>query len=697
MATYKDKYTWVPFFHELAEKLLTYKDRQEQLRELVLKSLDPSFTKHILNSGGAVQPKNIDPFTVMGIINRLTLTSRKLEVCKVFKMIFKMQSNIPTDYDGVPQLNPFISVFYWSDIPEEEREEDIQHLWELLDVVMNNRTREEIGEVYDVVKDQKGIKFRATIALYWIKPKTYLSLDSNNRQLLNHYGIYVQNNIDYADYLNIMDELKNKMFNREIPCTDFIDFTEQAYEDSGVVAEPDADVVAKAPHDGAHFFWLIASKWNLDEYEVGDKQTYTVYGEKNRRRKLARCFDEAKTGDRLICYSGRPAKCVKAICEITKGIHKATQGEAIELIVIKKVHHETTWDEIVNSKVLINNEWFYKDHQPNVPQGSLYPLTKNEYDEILRLTETELPSSEDSSLPDSPQPDYDTYDFDKDKDKPFIDKAEFQHIVELLKRFKNIILQGAPGVGKTFLARKVAYQMMGEQNDANIAMVQFHQSYSYEDFIQGIRPTKDGFEVKNGIFYEFCQKALAAPKEQFFFIIDEINRGNISKIFGELMMLIEPDKRKSKYAISLTYSESSDDTFYVPENVYIIGCMNTADRSLAQLDYALRRRFSFYTLVPEFNQAFKEFLAEHGLHKEFINTICLRLNKVNDLIASEELLGPGKMIGHSYFTDVAHIADANKWWQDTLDYQVLPYLRDVCFDDEGLYHQLERILTGKEE
>ena len=184
MATYKDKYTWVPFFHELAEKLLTYKDKQEQLRELVLNSLDPSFTKHI-NSSSKFPPKDIDPFTVMGIINRLTLTSRKSEVCKVFKQIFKMDTAIPADYKGVPQLSPLKSVFYWSDIPEEEREEDIQHLWELLDVVMNNRTREEIGEVYDVVKDQKGIKFRATIALYWVKPKTYLSLDSNNRQLLN--------------------------------------------------------------------------------------------------------------------------------------------------------------------------------------------------------------------------------------------------------------------------------------------------------------------------------------------------------------------------------------------------------------------------------------------------------------------------------------------------------------------------------
>lgn len=690
MATYKEKHTWVPFFHELAVKLLTYKDKQEQLRELVLDSLDPSFTKHILNSDGKFQPTNIDPFTVMGIINRLTLVSRKSEVCKVFKQIFKMDTAIPSDYEGVPQLSPLKSVFYWSDIPVEEREEDIRHLWELLDVVMSNHTNDEIGKVYDIVKNQKGIKFRATIALYWIKPRTYLSLDSNNRQLLDHYGIYVQNNIDYADYLNIMDELKNKMFNREVPCNDFIDFTAQAYEDSGIVAEPDADVVAKAPHDGTQYFWLNDSPalWDVDEYNVGYKQTYTAYGDKGKKRRIFKYFEKAKAGDKLICYETTPVKRVKALCEITKGLHKSKEGEVLEFVITDKVKYQVPWSELIQNEVFKNSE------PGKGVQGSLFSLSYEEYKTIVEMASKEECSSSSS---DSPQPDYDTYDFDQDKDKPFIDKAEFLHIVELLKRFKNIILQGAPGVGKTFLARKVAYQMMGEQNDNNIAMVQFHQSYSYEDFIQGIRPAKDGFEVKNGIFYEFCQKALAKPKEQFFFIIDEINRGNISKIFGELMMLIEPDKRKSKYAISLTYSESSDDTFYVPENVYIIGCMNTADRSLAQLDYALRRRFSFYTLVPEFYQAFKDFLSEHGLHKEFINTICMRLNKVNDLISNEELLGPGKMIGHSYFTDVANITDADKWWNDTLDYQVLPYLRDVCFDDEGLYNQLERILTGKEE
>lgn len=435
------------------------------------------------------------------------------------------------------------------------------------------------------------------------------------------------------------------------------------------------------------YYWLNANPqyWKVDSRAVGEEQSYTAYNDKGNRRQIFKYFKAVKPGDKLICYETTPTKRIKALCEITRGLHTDKDGdEVFDFRIIERAKYQVHWSEFVK------HDKFKDSEVCRGAQGSLYHLTKEEYDFLVEQTHR---NTEGESAPiEEPEPEYKSYSFETDKDKPFISKEEFFGLVKQLEYNKNIILQGAPGVGKTFLARKIAYQMMEEENDSHIAMVQFHQSYSYEDFIQGIRPTKDGFRVKNGIFYKFCKTAIQHPKEKFFFIIDEINRGNISKVFGELMMLIEADKRNDKYAISLTYSEEDDVPFYVPENLYIIGCMNTADRSLAHIDYALRRRFSFIKLRPEFGDAFIEFLVQMGIPASFADKVCRKLNKVNAIIQANSLLTEGKMIGHSYFCAYNQGQTPEIWWDDIMKYKVLPYIEEICFDEEGQYQKIKDIL-----
>ncbi|MBL30976.1 MAG: hypothetical protein CMC81_07050 [Flavobacteriaceae bacterium] len=276
----------------------------------------------------------------------------------------------------------------------------------------------------------------------------------------------------------------------------------------------------------------------------------------------------------------------------------------------------------------------------------------------------------------------------------FIDKNEFENIVDILKAKKNIILQGPAGVGKTFIAKKIAQGLKEEISDNNIEVIQFHQSYSYEDFIQGYRPNKESFELKNGIFYELCQKAIKDITSPYFLVIDEINRGNLSKIFGELMMLIEFDKRGEKNKIKLTYSDS-DDYFFIPENLYVIGTMNTADRSLTIVDYALRRRFAFIKMIPKYNTKFVDFLGAKGVSKGMIKNITDKMKALNTEIREDESLGDGFEIGHSYFCGFKKaIMKENKWFESILNYEIIPMLNEYWFDDPEKVEELTSMITN---
>lgn len=274
--------------------------------------------------------------------------------------------------------------------------------------------------------------------------------------------------------------------------------------------------------------------------------------------------------------------------------------------------------------------------------------------------------------PEVDYPEYSSADFLSDV---YMSEQDYETLVNVLKMKKNIILQGAPGIGKTFTAKRLAYSIIGAKNPDRVQMIQFHQSYSYEDFIEGYRPTENGFTIKKGSFYKFCKLAEDDDENDYFFIIDEINRGNLSKIFGELFMLIEKDKRGIE--LQLLYS---DENFSVPPNVYIIGMMNTADRSLAMLDYALRRRFSFFTMKPGFNTiGFQTY--QDSLKSDAFKKLISCIKQLNSKIAADISLGEGFCIGHSYFCGLTAKTATVQTLTSIIEYELIPLLKEYWFDE----------------
>lgn len=707
--TMDSQYSWPRFFMELADKLLAFKDdRQALITTLQHVYVELGMDLPTLDSGGI--PTDIDPFTVFGLFNRGLTDNKRRAVALGIGGALGVQAPLHDDFVGIPTLLNFNATFY----DQARRDDgDIERLWDLFAVALayadqpTEQTEAVFRHAYDSVLQQRHASWNVTIGLFWIRPYAYVSLSSRDQWFLalpdrmpsavRSLLVSLKKVPESAEYLRIRDSILSVLDSGTYGYSSFPELSEYAWRISEQVnrenklADKDKEEVIQAAalgDDGVQTvrYWLYAPgrgarMWEefyergvmgLGWHQLGDLRGYATKEEMRQRLLETRDDNTSQTNS------------ARAVWQF------ANEMKPGDVIFVKRGLKEIIGRGVVTGDYVYDPDGGEYPHLREVSwkrQGSwrsdqqfpMKTLTDITYDqELVKRIETSFLDSEDSvDIEEAAAvfPEYSTENFLK---SVYMDRQQYNAIVGLLKTKKNIIMQGAPGVGKTYAAKRLAYSMMGVKDVSRVKLIQFHQSYSYEDFIEGYRPSGAGFELVKGAFYSFCKKAADDDEENaYFFIIDEINRGNLSKIFGELFMLIESDKRGNE--LQLLYSR---ELFSVPTNVHIIGMMNTADRSLAMLDYALRRRFAFVELRPAFDSdGFRKYCA--GLDNSRFEALVREVESLNRAIAEDESLGEGFCIGHSYFCNMEADSCTDEALASIVDYELIPMLKEYWFDEPG--------------
>ena len=580
--------------------------------------------------------------------------------------------------------------------------EDIEEFWprfkeSLYNFIVKSGSNEEplVLEDYPLLQ---GMAMVLTKYLSMYFPEKYISIGSFAvlKELMDHFGYPYEDGMrchqlnglfsknirkDYED-LKFEDGwvIGNVVWN-------FMDGEEKKHHEGGVKTNKESGLGDEDVNE-THY-WIYspgtnASKWDdfsnegvmgIGWEELGDLSAFNSRKEMQDKMKDIWGSDKSYKMDSLATWQFANDIKVGDVIYAKKGMYKVVGRGVVtsdyfynEDVPEGEYRHyrKVDWKDI--------GEW------PHPGQAVMKTLTDitSYTDYVQKLEALFIDDDDEVELVEEAEKTWPVYSKTKFLEEVYMDEDTYNTLTGLIDTKKNVILQGAPGVGKTYAANRLAYSIMGEKNKDRVMMVQFHQSYSYEDFIEGFRPASEGsgFEIKKGSFYNFCKKAADDLENKYFFIIDEINRGNLSKIFGELFMLIEKDKRGN--SLQLLYS---DEKFFVPQNIYIIGMMNTADRSLAMLDYALRRRFAFFEIKPAFDQArFIEY--RMGLDNAKFNSLIECVKKLNEKIKEDPSLGEGFCIGHSYFCDLKDVNDAIL--NGIVEYELVPLLKEYWFDDQTM-------------
>ena len=547
----KQRFKWTQFYEAVADKLITYKDKRQELISFVIQLADKFDLSYIKDK----QLDDICPFTVIGLFNRGITDENRKAIAKDLADYLGVTEGVPNSFEGIPILNNQKSCFFGFD--DKRQTTDIASLWRFFGIALqfsdrdNSDARSEFSSAYDQVTSQYGVGWNLTMALYWIRPWNYLTLDGQSQlYITKKLGIDIGKNgpkrrCSSKDYLKVLDELELR-------------FQEEAYP---VHSFPELSLAA----------WL---------YKDGDTSAHP----------------------------------------------NATDPDFVD---------ETADDE-------------------GESEVTAAPIEPYQLDDIIT-------------------------------DGCFIDRESLGEILERLRTKKNLILQGPPGTGKTWLAKRLAFALMGQRNDSKLRAVQFHPNLSYEDFVRGWRPSGDGkLTLADGPFLEMINEAKKDAKTKHVVVIEEINRGNPAQIFGEMLTLLEADKRTPTEALELSYRRNESERVFVPDNLYVIGTMNVADRSLALVDLALRRRFAFIDLKPIFGEPWRQWVhAKAGISMTLLEEIETRLLALNNDIEKDRNLGAQFKVGHSYVTPAFSntIKEAEKWYKSVVQTEIGPLLDEYWFDD----------------
>ena len=399
-----------------------------------------------------------------------------------------------------------------------------------------------------------------------------------------------------------------------------------------------------------NYWWLTVNPriFRFKDFDNGDLFAYSSVNEDGTDRKIHSNFVEAKKGEKVLVYESVPIGRIIGICEVEKEFKD-------NMLCFKKIETFTEYvrrSDIEQNREVVNIEPF------RYQEGIFFKLAEEEYKALYNIIREMNPKHTYMVYPE-----YSKKDFLKEC---FYESDEYDELKDLILTRKNVILQGPPGTGKTYLAKRMVFSILGKKDTEKLLNVQFHPKYSVDEFIEGFRPDDIGiYKYREGCFKYFCNEARNDKKNKYFLLIDEINRGDVIKVFGDTFMLLEPDKRGKENYVELP---ASKERFYIPENLYIIGTMNIADQEQTMSDYAVRRRFSFYNVNPIFdNSDFVKYCSKSSLKLKIIEAV----KEINGMVSGN------KQIGHCYFCK----DENDKELIRTVKYELIPLVEEY-FKDE---------------